>query len=93
MTKTSKKISLSTKVKVPQGYQLRTYLTSKPKKVKEPNSRESYPFSQMELNSSFFVPNKTARELRGAIYGATHRYNHQYIARSTVGGSRVWRVV
>jgi hypothetical protein len=86
------KIALSTKVKVPTDATLRVNLKRKPKTVNEASTRETYPFSKMQVNQSFFVPDVTARDLRGAIYGATQRYNHRYISRSTDTGARVWRV-
>ena len=86
------KISVSSKVKVPADAQLRVSTKRKPKTVKEMNDRESYPFSKLDVGSSFFVPGATARDLRGAIYGATQRYNHRYVSRSSESGARVWRV-
>lgn len=70
-----------------------TRLRRKAKKITEVNDRETYPFSKLtNVGSSFTVPGKTARDLRGAIYGATERYNHKYISRTESNGARVWRV-
>lgn len=93
------KYQISKTAKLPTDYKFRIRsLNRKPKNIKEVNEKERYPFSKLQTSNSFFVPEKTARQLRGAIYGATQRYAHRYISRSVVKnnnvvGTRVFRVI
>lgn len=49
-----------------------------------------YPWKQLEVGDSFFVPNKTPRMLGAA--GMAIRFEIKVKTRAVDGGCRVWRV-
>ena len=51
-----------------------------------------YPFADMEVGDSFFVPDAPANRLACAATWATKRYNRRFITRVVEHGVRVWRV-
>lgn len=53
--------------------------------------REKYPWSQMEVSDSFFVPDGEIRKIAGAACHAGRRSNKRFVARAVDGGVRVWR--
>ena len=67
--------------------------------TKRPGGRRStYPFADLDVGQSFFVPNqpgKTNRQLIMAISGAaqhiTRKTGHRFTSRTLEGGIRVWR--
>lgn len=56
-----------------------------------------YPFSQMEIGDSFFIPNLSTSDGRyqsvsSAGRGQFKRHNKKFSMRSENGGVRVWRI-
>jgi len=55
-----------------------------------------YPFRDMEVGQSFFVPNKTPVQLSSSKAYATRRTGFRFICRTVtdwdVKGTRVWRI-
>ncbi len=56
-----------------------------------------YPFPEMEVGDSFFVPNKTTRDLCGTVAGWTKRhpgakFTSRTVRENDIDGVRVWRV-
>lgn len=62
-----------------------------PKVITEKSERETYPFSEMKVGDSFFEHGVSARDMRGAICGASRRFQHRYFSRTVPGGARIWR--
>lgn len=55
--------------------------------------REKYPFSEMSVSDSFFVPGKTAVNFQGTATAAAKRYpGTKFRCRDVDGGVRCWRV-
>lgn len=50
-----------------------------------------YPWREMEVGDSFFVPGKTQREMAGSATGAGGRLGRRFIVRTERNGARVWR--
>lgn len=65
-----------------------------PATAKVPASKAKYPFGEMEINDSFFVPGKT--KMASTIASAAHRTGHKYDwdvrTEDGVEGVRIWRV-
>lgn len=53
--------------------------------------KSKYPWKEMEIGDSFFVPGKGTHEFR-AVPGAQKRYGMKFTMRAVEGGVRVWRV-
>lgn len=54
-------------------------------------AKAKYPFRDMEVGDSFYVPGCDANKLRAA--SRYHKSNgRQYTARDTAGGARIWRI-
>jgi len=89
MTKTNYRISSNSKL--PEGVKL----AKSGKKVKQ-STRETYPLTQLGLGDSFFVPGKTARDLRGVIHTKTRTRGMKFVSESRIErgnfGVRVYRV-
>jgi len=51
-----------------------------------------YPFGEMEVGDSFFVPGKTPKSIGASMANWARRYGVRFAARSVDGGVRVWRV-
>jgi|SanBayMetagenome_1026888.scaffolds.fasta_scaffold54499_2 hypothetical protein len=61
---------------------------------KVPSPRQSkYPFADMEVNDSFEVAGKTAKQFAGTVYSASKKLGKKFTMRSTEAGVRVWRTV
>ena len=60
-----------------------------------PDGRASYPFEEMEVGDSFFIPcedRKEANRRAANARNASYRYvERKYMARLVDGGVRVWR--
>jgi hypothetical protein len=56
---------------------------------------KKYPLDLMEINDSFFVPNKdtSASALGGYLSMYFKRNNKKFITRKVDGGFRVWRII
>jgi len=52
-----------------------------------------YPYNDMELGDSFFVPNGKMPTVNAANYRAFKRLGWKFSARKIDGGIRVWRTV
>lgn len=63
-----------------------------PKMLENGGRRKLYPFAQMEVGDSFFVPNTTTSRMSGIGHYYGKKLNRRFINRSENGGSRVWRV-
>lgn len=52
-----------------------------------------YPFDELGIGDSFFVPNKNGkpRYLSGMMYKAAHRTGFKFTRRTESEGQRVWR--
>lgn len=51
-----------------------------------------YPFLEMEIGDSFFVPADLAEKVRAAATSAGRRYGKKYVTRKEGNGRRVWRI-
>jgi hypothetical protein len=59
------------------------------------NMRSKYPFAQMEVGDSFFVPSddvKNINALRQSFYRYAHEHGRRFVAQHESGGYRVFRV-
>lgn len=82
-------ISVRADVKIPSDAYLMVESSVQPVRIR----KEKYPFSSLtSVGMSMYVSGKTARDVRGAIYGATQRYGHRYVSRTVENGVRIWRV-
>jgi hypothetical protein len=63
------------------------------KGIPAPKSRAAYPFADMEVGDSFFIPGmKTSAEISSAISYRRLRHGEKYRSQAVDGGLRVWRV-
>jgi hypothetical protein len=69
-----------------------------PPKTPKAGRKGAYPFAELEVGQSFFVPappGKTNRQLQMAISGSaqhiTKKTGHRFTSRTVDGGIRVWR--
>lgn len=51
-----------------------------------------YPWRQMEIGQSFFVPGVTASKFNSRVVGARRATGFWFVTRTVDGGVRVWRV-
>ena len=82
---------ISNKYKTPEGYTV-----AKKYKTYPESARETYPLTRMIPGDSFFVPNFTARDLRGVIHSRSRTRGMKFVS-ETVNtnkqfGARVWRI-
>lgn len=56
------------------------------------SSNELYPWHELEVGSSFFVPNGKLRALAAGASRMKRKLQRDYLARAVDGGVRVWRV-
>ena len=61
------------------------------KNIPLPKPRIKYPWDEMEIGDSIFIPNKTTQTFRQA-YAASKRYGKAFCQRNTTHGVRVWRI-
>jgi len=57
---------------------------------KSPNER--YPWHDLGLEQSFFVPSGNLKSLRAAASQMKRKTKHDYLVRAVDGGVRIWRV-
>lgn len=92
MSNTKTNYRISSNSKLPEG----TTLSKKAKKNVKPSSRETYPLTKLDLGDSFFVPGKTARDLRGVIHTKSRTRGMKFVSESKIErgnfGVRVYRV-
>ena len=50
-----------------------------------------YPFANMQVGDSFFVPGKKSKNMAGSVANAARTRNAKYATRAVDGGVRVWR--
>mgnify|MGYP007088038871 CR=1 FL=1 len=50
-----------------------------------------YPFAQMEVGDSFFVPGKKTTDIGGAITYPAKKLGWTFRSRTVEGGVRIWR--
>lgn len=50
-----------------------------------------YPFAQMNVGDSFFVPGITTTKITGTVFHHGKRLNMKFVTRTVDGGVRVWR--
>ena len=66
------------------------------KNVPIPPRREyktKYPWDEMDVGDSFYVPNTKSGSIACGVYRASKRFEgKKFISRSEAGGIRVWRV-
>jgi hypothetical protein len=62
------------------------------REVPLPKLRHKYPYEQMEVGESFFVPGMSLQVLCNSNYWAGKKYGRKFIARCEKGGIRVWRL-
>lgn len=55
--------------------------------------KSKYPFAEMEMNDSFFVPERTTKQFAPTAYGAAKKLGRKFTLRNVEGGVRVWRVL
>jgi hypothetical protein len=63
------------------------------KDVPLPVSRKKYPYTDMDVGDSFFVPEGKLQLVCNYNYRAGKRLGLKFIARKEDGGVRVWRVL
>lgn len=54
-----------------------------------------YPFKQMEVGDSFFVPGKTIQDLKGPLNYAScdcRRFTTRRVTENGITGLRIWRI-
>ena len=51
-----------------------------------------YPWRQLEIGDSFFVPGKTTNDIGGTVTIARRTTGFKLVTRSVEGGVRIWRV-
>lgn len=56
------------------------------------NGKAKYPWREMEVGDSFFIPGITSTVLGGSIANARRRTGFEFVSRNEGGGVRVWRV-
>lgn len=85
------KFKINNTKKLPEGVKL----AKTAKKVK-PSSKEFYPLTTTPLGYNFFVPGKTARDLRGVIHTKRRTQGMKFVAETENTkngyGARVYRV-
>lgn len=55
--------------------------------------RRRFPFKDLEVGDSFFVPDATAKDIGASTSNARKRMpDRMFIARTVQGGVRVWRL-
>lgn len=57
--------------------------------------RRKYPFKQMEVGDSFFVPGKTIQDLKGPLNYARcdcRRFTTRRVTENGITGLRIWRI-
>ena len=73
-----------------------TFMIEKNVPLPEQNIRWKYPFDQMEVGDSFFVPNKESTQMSALCKRASKRLEARFVtAKAEAGdakGVRVWRV-
>ncbi len=50
-----------------------------------------YPWAQMQVGDSFFIPGMTMKNFGGTAYTAGKKLGHKYVVRAQDDGLRVWR--
>lgn len=53
--------------------------------------REKYPWMQMEVGSSFYVPDAVVARVKSSASKAKKRTGRTFVVRQVEGGVRVWR--
>lgn len=56
------------------------------------NSLTKYPWAEMEVGDSFFVPGTRVTRLNGSKAYWERKLSTKYITRTKEGGVRVWRI-
>ena len=51
-----------------------------------------YPWEQMEIGDSFFVPDKQHKRVAASAYYARKKYGRAFITKAVEGGVRAWRI-
>jgi hypothetical protein len=51
-----------------------------------------FPYAQLKIGQSFFVPRRTVKSMYSTYATAKKRNKHEYELRDVEGGVRVWRV-
>ena len=54
-------------------------------------AQAKYPWRLLEVGQSFFVPDKTGRQLSTACVAARKSTGFQFAVRTVDGGCRIWR--
>lgn len=62
------------------------------KNVEVPTSASMYPFGQMEIGDSFFVPEAKHGGCAAAAYKFARENGVKFSFRKVEGGRRIWRV-
>lgn len=62
------------------------------KSIPFPHEAKKYPFDEMDVGDSFFVPNKKSGAISGSKQIAQRRTGFKFVCRNVDGGVRVWRV-
>lgn len=67
-----------------------------PPQGRSPGPPSKYPWAQMEVGDSFFVPGAppkgVAKQLKSAASQQATRHGRRYATRLVEGGVRVWRI-
>lgn len=59
---------------------------------RRPSINERYPWYNLEVGHSFFVPDGNLKSLRSSASQMKPKTKHNYLVRAVDGGVRVWRV-
>jgi hypothetical protein len=62
------------------------------KKAGGGGAKRKYPWCEMNVNDSFFVPEGNFTSLRCSASAAGKTYKRKFIARQIANGVRIWRV-
>ena len=54
--------------------------------------RPKYPWRQMNVGDSFFVPGRKTTFIAGIAWNQKNRYGTEWTCRAIDGGVRVWRI-
>lgn len=55
-------------------------------------TRRRYPFRDMAVGDSFFVPGMTCRDMRGALSRAKRETGWRFATRRVDNGLRIWKI-
>jgi hypothetical protein len=79
---------VTNRAKLPEG----VTVAKRTRKNVAVSSTEVFPLTKMKPGDSFFVPEYTARDLRGIIHKYPRNRGMKFVSRTRDTGTRVWRI-